>query len=77
MSQAPHTRPRPRGLFAALLILDVVLTLCPPVYWFVGNRANPVLSLLYFVGGGAVVLAGILVMYALDRPRATTPGGRS
>ena len=77
MSQVPRTRPRPRGLFAALLILDVVLTLCPPLYWFVGSRANAALSSLYFIGGGAVVLASIVIMYALDRPRAATPGGLS
>ncbi|MFF4771264.1 hypothetical protein [Microtetraspora fusca] len=77
MNHAPHTRPRPRGLFAALLILDVVLTLCPPVYWLVGGRADATLSLLYFIGGGAVVLASIVIMYVLDRPPAATPGGLS
>jgi hypothetical protein len=73
----PHSRPRPRGLFAALLLLDAVVTLCPPLYWAVGNRASATTSLLYFIGGGAVVLTSILVMYALDRPRAGTLEVRS
>jgi hypothetical protein len=72
-----HPRPRPRGLFAALLILDAVVTLCPPLYWAVGDSASATASLLYYIGGGAVVLTSILVMYTLDRPRAGTLEGRS
>ncbi|HXA60619.1 MAG TPA: hypothetical protein VNW94_15775 [Streptosporangiaceae bacterium] len=68
----PYSRSRPRGLFAALLLLDAVVTLFPPLYWAVGARASATTSLLYFIGGGAVVLTSILVMYALDRPRAGT-----
>ena len=75
--QHTHPRSRPRGLFATPLLLDAILTLCPPLYWAVGGRASAAISLVYFIGGGAIVLASILIMYALDRPHARTLEVRS
>jgi len=57
MTSPPGKRP----LFTALLVLDLVVTLAPPLYWAAGSgsRAWP---LWYFIGGGAVVLATIVVL---------------
>lgn len=61
---------RNRALFGALLLLDAVVTMFPPLYWAVGAERTASASLLYFVGGSAVVLTSVLVMYALDRTPA-------
>lgn len=61
---------RKRALFGSLLVLDAVVTLFPPLYWAVGSGPGDWAVLLYFLGGSAVVLASILVMYAVDRTQA-------
>lgn len=57
-----------RRLVAAIVVLDLILTLTPPVYWIAG-RGSAVWSLTYFVGGGLVVTASIYVLYYLDSVR--------
>ncbi|MFF1401203.1 hypothetical protein ACFVZD_46875 [Streptomyces sp. NPDC058287] len=66
-----------RGLFGALLALDAVVTLFPPLYWAAGANRSAAAALLYFIGGGAVVLVSILVMYAVDGAQAKNGGPRS
>jgi hypothetical protein len=44
-----------------------VVTLFPPLYWAAGSSHSELAVLLYFLGGSAVVLASILVMYAVER----------
>jgi hypothetical protein len=57
-------------LFAVLLVVDVAVTLFPPLSWAAGGRAWS--ALLYAIGGSAVVLVSVLVMYTVDRARATS-----
>ena len=57
---------RKRALFGTLLVLSAVVTLFPPLYWAAGSGSD-LAVLLYFLGGSAVVLASILVMYAVER----------
>jgi hypothetical protein len=55
-----------RRLFAALLIVDGIVTLCPPLYWAAGSSGSRPLTLGYFLGGSLIVLVSLLVMSRID-----------
>ncbi|MEV6702816.1 hypothetical protein AB0M68_37755 [Streptomyces sp. NPDC051453] len=68
---------RKRALFAALLAIDAVVTLFPPLYWSAGAGRSAAATLVYFIGGSFVVLASILLMYAVERIQGECGEARS
>lgn len=54
-----------RRMFAGLLMVDVGLTLFPPLYWAAGGSA--MWSLTYFIGGGFLVMLSLLLMNHLEK----------
>jgi len=55
-----------RRLLAALLIVDGIVTLCPPLYWAAGSSGSRPLTLGYFIGGSLIVLLSLFVMSRID-----------
>ena len=64
-----------RRLLAALLIVDGIVTLCPPLYWAAGSSGSRPLTLGYFIGGSLIVLLSLLVMSRIDS--AGDPGSET
>jgi len=63
-------------LFRAVLVIDVLLALFPPLHWWVSSD-SPGPPLLYFVGSSGLIVASLFLLAALaPRDRDTDVGGR-
>lgn len=74
--------PRPtsaaRRLQAAILVVDAVVLLAPPLHWKFGNgEVLPAVG--YFLGANALVALSLVVLYALasKEPDVASTQGRS
>jgi hypothetical protein len=62
-SSAPRTDRR--QLTAFIVLIDILIALFPPLYWWAGN-GQAVPALTYFIGGGAFITASLFVLSSMD-----------
>ena len=60
--------PSKTTLIGILLALDAIVALLPQVHWTAGSSRQASTALLYSAGGSVLVLASLMVMYAIGRP---------
>lgn len=56
------------AIYAGVLLVDGVLALFPPLYWMAGT-GSPATSLTYFVGGGAVMVLSVYLLFYVEHVR--------
>jgi len=68
-SRTRTRRAQPRWI-AAWFIVDAVVALAPPLYWYFDGKADPILgvpaAVLYFIAVSTCIAASIVAAYFAD-----------